>query len=113
MAKPKPSRSQKPAPDDEEKPTFARARIDAQRRRAQKMRAQDDKIIKKLLEQLGVSHKELDARADADFEQAKEESAQRLTQLRVEQSARLKERGSLRSRIEGLYTRFRPTEVTK
>ena len=62
-------------------PLLTRARIEAEARRARKARAQDGKIIRKLIEQLGVSHTQR-ADADGDFGEAKAHAAQWLRQLR-------------------------------
>jgi hypothetical protein len=68
--------------DDDVIPMPTRARIEAEARRARKARAQDGKIIRKLIEQLGVSHNQR-ANADADFGEAKAQAAQWLRQLRA------------------------------
>lgn len=99
--------------DPDEMPSLAKTRLATQAKRAQKVRAYDEKLISKLLEQLGVTREELEKRADADFAQAKAESAQRLKQLRALQSARTKGRGPLRPRIEAAFARFGRTEVMK
>ena len=112
MKKPKPTRPATSEVDDE-KPSLARARIEAHAKRAQKARARDEKVIGKLMEQLGVTQKDLQARAEADFADAKAESSRWLEQLRAKQAARRKGRGSLRARIEAMYTRFGRTEVNK
>jgi hypothetical protein len=71
----KPARS-----DDDVIPMRTRARIEAVARRARKARAQDGKIIRKLIEQLSVSHDPLNG--DPDFREAKAQAAQWLRQLR-------------------------------
>jgi predicted component of type VI protein secretion system len=98
---------------DDEKPSLARARLEAHARRAKNARARDEKLIRKLMDELGVTEKELEARADADFDEAKAESAQWLDELRAKQKARRKGRGSLRTQIEAVYSRFGRTEVNK
>lgn len=90
-----------------------KARAEALAKRAQKARVYDEKVITKFMEQLGVTQKDLEARADADFKEAKAESAQRLKQLRANQAARRKGRGPLRPRIEGIFMRIARPEVVK
>lgn len=99
--------------DPDEMPTLAKARLITQARRAQKESVYDKKLIEKLLEPLGVTREELEKRADADFAQAKSESALRLKQLRALQKARNKGRGPLRRRIEAALARFGRTELMK
>jgi predicted component of type VI protein secretion system len=99
--------------DLDEVPGLAKARLTSQAKRAQKAHAYDEKLIGKLLEQLGVTREELEKRADADFAQAKSESVQRLKQLRALQRARIKKRGPLRARIEATFAQFGRTEVLK
>jgi hypothetical protein len=67
----------------DEMPSLTKTRLATQAKRAQKAHAYDEKLISKLLEQLGVTREELEKRADADFAQAKSESAERLKQLRA------------------------------
>ena len=67
---------------DDVSPMLTRARIQAAARRARKARAQDGKIIRKLVEQLGVSQNGREASADTDFDEAKAQAAQWLRQLR-------------------------------
>lgn len=68
--------------EDDVIPMLTRARIQAEARRARKARAQDSKIIRKLMEQVGVSQNQR-ANADADFGEAKAQAAQWLRQLRA------------------------------
>jgi hypothetical protein len=96
--------------DPGELPSLAKTRLSAQAKRAKKVHALDKKLIGKMLGQLGVTLEELEKRADADFAEAKAESAERLKQLRGLQSAQAKGRGSLRARIEAAFAR---TEVTR
>jgi hypothetical protein len=67
--------------NDDVIPMLTRARIEAEARRARKARAQDNKIIRKLIEQLGALHNER-ADAGADLGEAKAQAAQWLRQLR-------------------------------
>lgn len=99
--------------DPDEMPSLAKARLATEARRAQKEHAYEKKLITKLLKQLGVTWEELEKRADADFAQAKSESALRLKQLRALQNARAKGRGPLRPRIEAVLARFGRTELMK
>jgi hypothetical protein len=78
--------------DDDVIPMPTRARIQAEARRARKARAQDGKIMRKLMEQLGASQNQW-ANADADVGEAKTQAAQWLRQLR---SRRRLELASLR-----------------
>ena len=78
----KPARSD----DNDEIPALTIARIEAEARRARKARAQDGKIIRRLIEQLGVSQKARGAGADADFGEAMAQAAQWLRQLRRSRS---------------------------
>ncbi len=96
--------------DVDELPSLAKTRLAAQAKRGRKLQAYDKKLIGKLLGQLGVTAEELEKRADADFAEAKAESAQRLKQLRALQRAQAKGRAPLRARIEAAFTR---SEVAK
>jgi hypothetical protein len=102
-----------PEPDLDEVPSFAKARLASQAKRAQKARAYDEKLTTKLLGQLGVTRAVLKKRADEDFAQAKSESAQRVKQLRALQEARIKQRGPLRVRIEAALAQTGRTEVPR
>jgi hypothetical protein len=89
--------------DPDELPSLAKTRLATQAKRAKKVHAYDKKLIGKMLGQLGVSLEELEKRADADFAEARAESAERLKQLRALQSAKAKGREPLRARIEAAF----------
>jgi hypothetical protein len=101
------------APDLDEAPSFTKTRLASQLKRAQEARAYDEKLMSKLLGQLGVTRKELEKRANDDFARARSESAELVKQLRALQAARIKQRGPLRARIEAVLGQIGRTEVPK
>lgn len=94
-----PNKTRTTETDLEELPSLAKSHYASDVKRAKQVQAYDRKLIGKMLKDLGVTREELEKRADADFAQAKAESAQRLKQLRALWASKTKGRGPLRARI--------------
>lgn len=96
-----------------EMPSFMKRHLLAQQKRVSRFGTVERKLAEHLLSQIGITRRDLEKQADAEFAQAKADSAKWLKELRKVQSMRLKKRRPVREQIELAYFRFEKEGQTK